>query len=284
MQPPFLQIDLEWRELLVKYPNTGLEIIFGNTLYFAIPLSSLEYSSLKYFKYYKSIFQKRYLDTDFRSQDEFFRNGPNEIDIKHEDCIFISYGLIDQRIRYEVYQNIIKTDIVIPSESRISWTEFYEKIKRGDFNFGNRLETFDLIIYLIGRVKYAVYLYELKTKEEHTNKTNSERSKFPEIQKSFPEYLLHDSRDKLANKLKEEFKTDIGKNIRLMIEALQNNNPQLINIEARQRKAIYRAIKDYFNRNIGTYQSIISPKLLDLESNPDYNSIKGRLDFILKQL
>jgi hypothetical protein len=107
--------------------------------------------------------------------------------------------------------------------------------------------------------------------------------KAPETKK-FPMYLLHNKRELLADKLKTEFSTERGKGIRLLIKALQTNQPQLINIENRQRTAIYNAMKQYFNRDIGTYQSIFDYKVGIHNDEPDFNAIKLKLDFVLKSV
>ncbi|MBD0331680.1 MAG: hypothetical protein ICV66_03415 [Chitinophagaceae bacterium] len=99
-------------------------------------------------------------------------------------------------------------------------------------------------------------------------------------QKQFPEYLLHEKREQLAEKLKDEFKTEKGKSIRLMIEALKSNKPPLITIAYKEASALYRAMKSYFVRDIGTYQSIFDYKINTAGYQNDLDAFKARVDFI----
>lgn len=98
--------------------------------------------------------------------------------------------------------------------------------------------------------------------------------------KSFPEFLIHEKREILAEKIKAEFNTEIGKNIRFLIESLRINDPPFISIGARQNKTLHKAMLAYFGRDIGSYQSIFNLKIEKLESDPDFLSIKTRIDFI----
>lgn len=104
------------------------------------------------------------------------------------------------------------------------------------------------------------------------------------IEKQFPDYLLHEKRAALAERLKAEFATEKGKGIRLMIEALMTSDPPLITIENRQRKIIYNALKDYFCRDIGSRQSIFDLKSEEIRDDKDFQDIKVKLNFILKSL
>ena len=87
----------------------------------------------------------------------------------------------------------------------------------------------------------------------------------------------------LAEKLKTEFNTETGKGIRLMIESLQAHEPKLLSIENRQRKAIYTALKIFFNRDIGTRQSIFDYKFDRITDEIDFSAIRLKLNFILNE-
>jgi len=102
--------------------------------------------------------------------------------------------------------------------------------------------------------------------------------------KPFPGYLLHKRRELLAKEIKNEFNTEIGKEIRLLIEALIVSNPPLLTIENRKRKAIYNALKEYLNRNIGSYQSIFDYKFDPKTDELDFDSINTKLQFILTKI
>jgi hypothetical protein len=98
--------------------------------------------------------------------------------------------------------------------------------------------------------------------------------------KSFSGYLLHERREELAEKLKSEFSDEKGKGIRLLIEALAEH--RLIAVENRQRTNIYNALKTFFARNIGSYQSIFSYPFDMVSDRKDLESIRTRLGFVLK--
>jgi len=102
--------------------------------------------------------------------------------------------------------------------------------------------------------------------------------------KTFPEYLLCKEAEQLAKLLKEEFKEDIGISIRYMIEVLIQNEPSLLTIENRKRKAVYNSIKGYFDRNIGSYQSVFDSQFVGTVENPDYESTKLRVSKLLQNL
>jgi hypothetical protein len=102
------------------------------------------------------------------------------------------------------------------------------------------------------------------------------------IKKLFPDYLLHEKRSVLADRLKKEFITEKGKGIRLMIEVLLANKPPLIAIENRERTNIYNALKAFFDRNIGTYQSIFNYGFDMVSDEKDFQSIRTKLEFVLQ--
>jgi len=97
--------------------------------------------------------------------------------------------------------------------------------------------------------------------------------------KTFPEYLLHNKREQLAEKIKQTFLTEKGKAIKLLLVVLEEK--QLITLGNRQFKAITDSLRIYLNRDIGTYQSLNDPKYFD---DIDKNPIRTKIDIILKQL
>jgi hypothetical protein len=155
-------------------------------------------------------------------------------------------------------------------------------------------EDFSVNLYHVTNHKFNGFLYQndfnhiATTIDAARLKCNSEQfeSQKPKVKmkKAFPEYLLHENRELLAQRLKEEFKTERGKGIRLMFEALQLNEPPLLTIENRQRKAIWQAMNEYFMRDIGTYQSIFDYKFDEIVDKVDFKAIKTKLDFILRTL
>ena len=135
-------------------------------------------------------------------------------------------------------------------------------------------------------LRYQDWLKNTHLKNEGQN-TAIESFKSPKLlkpTKTFPEYLLHDKRELLADKLKTEFNTETGKSIRLMIEALQVNIPQLISIENRQRKAIYTALKLFFDRNVGSRQAVFDYKFDPIVDDIDFSATKQKIGFILESI
>ena len=92
--------------------------------------------------------------------------------------------------------------------------------------------------------------------------------------------LLHKNKNDLANKIKQEFKTEVSKNIRLLLEALKKNDPPLIAIANREKKDLYVAMGLFFDRPLGSYQSIFDYKGWEAKDA----AIQARLDFILKSI
>lgn len=169
--------------------------------------------------------------------------------------------------------------------------DFFKETEQNEFEAFEAFETKTIQVNDIGE---AVKLIQHSFFNPSTiqQQTNIEALPFHPIQKgnkknkfkTFPEYLLHPQREQLAELLKNEFKTEKGKGIRLMIEVLNKNNPSIMNYENRQRSAIFNAIKEYFNRDIGTYQSIFDYKYNPNNALSDYKNIENRIIFILKSL
>jgi hypothetical protein len=67
-------------------------------------------------------------------------------------------------------------------------------------------------------------------------------------------FLAHNKRDELARLLKETFIGSRGVNMFLFIEGLKKN--QLLSLANNEESSFYRAIKDYWQTDIGTYNSI----------------------------
>lgn len=134
--------------------------------------------------------------------------------------------------------------------------------------------------YLQGKAifEYVTYLNTLNI-QSIKNMVKPGRTKL------FPEYLLMDIDDRilLAEKLKCEFSTEIGKKIRLMLEVLKDRG--LLLIANGDKMNIYETLKEYFDRNIGSYNSIFSrdPGTSKLEVLKR-TAIEKRIDFILNDL
>ena len=92
---------------------------------------------------------------------------------------------------------------------------------------------------------------------------------------------MHEKNNEFAELLKDEFKIEIGKSLKLMINVLIKKG--MFTIENRQRQNIYNAMKKYFNRDIGTKQSIFDYKYVPV-GNPDFESFELRIDNLLVRL
>lgn len=97
-------------------------------------------------------------------------------------------------------------------------------------------------------------------------------------------FLLHTNKQILAHKLKEVFHTEKGKSIRLLMKALEENQPALLCIGNRQFKSIYNALHDSFKRDIGSYQSVKGYVYNEIADKDDFHVIKQKLNHILSEL
>lgn len=103
--------------------------------------------------------------------------------------------------------------------------------------------------------------------------------------KTFPEYLMHDKSEQLAAGLKNAFKTEQGKGIRLMIEALIQHDPVLLTISHRGNKAFYESLKSFFARDIASYNAVFGCSIdLNLTDKPEYSDTCKRINYILKEI
>jgi hypothetical protein len=108
----------------------------------------------------------------------------------------------------------------------------------------------------------------------------------PEIKstKSFPQFLLHEKQEVLAEKLKMEFKTEKGKKMRLIVETMQSHDPALISVGSREKNSLYLAMKTFFSHDIGSYQSIFDYNFSAKTDKEDLKSIETRINFLLESL
>ena len=126
-----------------------------------------------------------------------------------------------------------------------------------------------------------IYCLELNNKlKTAANPLPRLSSKSTNKAKEFPAFLIHQQREKLAEALRTEFSLEKGKGIRLMIEALKAYNPKLIAYGDGDKMALYKAMKSYFNWNIGTYNSIFQYEYY-AESNKERSDlVTDRIDHI----
>ena len=101
--------------------------------------------------------------------------------------------------------------------------------------------------------------------------------------KTFDKYLLHKDNLQLANALKTQFSTEKGKAIRLLIEAMKENNPPVLAIATGEKKAFYEAMLLFFGRDIGKYTGIFDYVIKESDSDV-MEAVKTRLNYLLEQL
>jgi len=130
-----------------------------------------------------------------------------------------------------------------------------------------------------------IYCKELNNKlKTATTPLSLHPSKPAKKEKEFPAFLVHQQRLKLAEGLKAEFSTEKGKAIRLMIEALKDHTPTLIAYGDREKMALYKALKNYFSCNIGSYNSIFQYEYYPECNQESLELATARIDRILLHL
>ena len=97
-------------------------------------------------------------------------------------------------------------------------------------------------------------------------------------------FLMHTQNVKLARRIKEVFNIEKGKNIRLLLKALDENDPKLIVIGSRGFKEVYVALKETFGRDIGTYQGIVGYKYNEVADKQDYDAIQQKIKSHFKRI
>jgi hypothetical protein len=253
-----------------------------------------------------------------------FKNFINKISSQHEESGALLSRLLDVKIHikellttykkydpnssfsgYEVsYQHIYQIYTLDKNLADCSFPEDYDDVCNIPFIYEQRNFTELALEFIEGKINLLNQFrkdnsysnqYEQTTVNKispHTESSESISSLLVNTEnptnqpaKAFPEFLLHENRDILANALKSEFSTEKGKGIRLMLEVLINK--KLLVVENRSRKAIFQSLKSFFDRNIGTYQSIWDYKRSSIiekgfADQVDYESIETRINFILE--
>lgn len=102
---------------------------------------------------------------------------------------------------------------------------------------------------------------EDKGVEVETSKTKEEEINRPV--KSFLDFLVSlKNKEEFAEELRNTFKTEKGKSIKIIISILVKEG--ILIIGSREFKMFFLALKEMFNRDIGTYQSIKDVKFDDI--------------------
>lgn len=248
---------LDWCDEYMSYPERMKLVAMGITAFLAERNNGYEKSFRTYLHdkrpFGTSLFYQKYFDIRLNLLRDSDRLNPFEGEWKQDNVLI---------------QIHIENEAKLFDESSL----FFDEVMEYE-------------ISIIDTIKKASLGYPEWVKINHLkDEVQNPKPKVLKPVKVFPEYLLHVKRELLAEKLKAEFSTETGKGIRLMIESLQAIEPKLISIENRQRKAIYTALKIFFNRDIGTRQSIFDYKFDRITDEIDFSAIRLKLNFILKSI
>ena len=173
-------------------------------------------------------------------------------------------------------------------------TEMYKQSFFIPTNKENGLSDFEVLLAFGDLFKYDLFEHYMECNvsdfipiDGFENSKDSEHLLIPESEKTeftgkpFPEYLLHPDNIKLGFEIRNEFSTEKGKAIRLLLHVLETSNPPIITIGYRQRKELHAAMTEFFGRNIGKYQSVFDYKIDEKLDKKDMENIKTRLNHIL---
>ena len=94
---------------------------------------------------------------------------------------------------------------------------------------------------------------------------------------TFIQYLKSDNNVVLAEKLRKEFNTETGRDIRFIIDILRDKGL----LEYAELKPLIEAMAEYFNREIGTYESIRKTNYIPTMHKFYYKKISDRIENIL---
>ncbi len=165
----------------------------------------------------------------------------------------------------------------------------FKPVKQSSMGIAKLVIKFCFLNYIQKPFLYVKTIFSIKGKNEiPKTEIKGIEDKIQTPKKQFYQYLLlHKQNTKLALALKSEFSTEKGKSIRYLLEALAHSQPPIITIVEGEKKALYNSIKEYFNRDIGSYNSIFQCKF-----NPDSDPVekqnlqkfKVRINHILEKL
>jgi len=99
-----------------------------------------------------------------------------------------------------------------------------------------------------------------------------------QIQQELNAYFTEAAYDYFLEALRNEFKNEKGKAIAILLYVLQNTNPTFLNIPHGKMKKFYNLLKDFFNTDIGTYQSIVNFSVSKNTHKEEIKAIQNRVD------
>jgi hypothetical protein len=254
--------------IVIAKSNKNVKLSGGAELLFELTPTKPE----EWFYYNKSL-SEFYIENFYRCSLESFKenlerklkNFPNYKILRKKEFERIDEILNTDNNEGILYWYKAGLDGEIPIDEKNIKALFSKKIYHGVEN------------YLQGKALFEYALFLSNPREEF----QSNNAKIGKA-KLFSEYLTHDKNEKLAEKLRNEFNTEKGKSIRLMIEALKQS--QLLVIPDRMNALFYQAMVDYFTRYVGSYQSVFNYKLNSHSDKEDIEKAKTKIDSILKKM
>jgi len=113
-------------------------------------------------------------------------------------------------------------------------------------------------------IKEQLKIDRLKNKQNPPQQT--ETSKPKKLKKTLLEFIYNvENKEAFIQDLKNTFPTEIGKSIKAIIDFL--NKEQILIYGTKEFKQLFEELEKYFNRNIGTYNSVQNVKEIDKETN-----------------
>ena len=101
-----------------------------------------------------------------------------------------------------------------------------------------------------------------------------------ELKRDLYAFFRNINYDGFLDLLSDEFKSERGKTIAILLYVLEKNDPPLISIPHGKMRKFYTLLKAYFNTNIGTYQSIVNFSVSKTIHKDEINAIQNRIDNI----
>lgn len=102
--------------------------------------------------------------------------------------------------------------------------------------------------------------------------------------KTFADYLLHQDKQAFAQALKNEFKSEKGRMISLLVHAMTEFQPMLISICKGDYKIFFETMAEFFNRDIGAYKTFIDYNTREKKNERELVLISERLKYLLEYL
>jgi len=131
-------------------------------------------------------------------------------------------------------------------------------------------------------LKLEYVIKEARIEVLRTPQNGTDTPKPKSIGKTFEQYLIHEQRIDFAQALKEEFNTEKGKKLKVMIHVLKSL--QLISIQQGEMMQFFNSMNDFFQRDIGSYQSINDPEIKSDSSKKSIEAATVKINKALSKL